>query len=76
MTINNKIMLNGLKKDLPSSEDHWTFFQTDVIDCETKEDFFWNHSCWQRELSCLTSTSMNNDKDGEALKKGAKSKSK
>lgn len=38
MSINSKILLNGLKKDLPSVKIIEPF-QPDVIDCESKEDF-------------------------------------
>ena len=38
MTINSKILLNGLKKDLPTVKIIEPF-KPSVIDCETKEDF-------------------------------------
>ena len=38
MTINSKIVLNGLKKDLPTVKIIEPF-QPSVIECETKEDF-------------------------------------
>ena len=38
MSINSKIVLNGLKKELPTVKIYEPF-QPSVIECETKEDF-------------------------------------